>query len=128
MSSREVSLTRSTFVEEKKKIILRGSPIQDNEEMLGEGMYYSVIYNIYNTYFYFAENTENAQFLSETKVQHKIFFETFLKHLSMGNLSPQLAVHMHHDNFYAGIRIRPPKLGNGRARLFLCSLLVACCL
>ncbi|XP_069177656.1 uncharacterized protein bdg [Procambarus clarkii] len=59
------------------------------------------------------ENLENAQFLTESKVQHKMIFETFLQHLQMGNLSPQyLAEYMHHDNFYAGIRIRPPKLGN----------------
>ncbi|KAG7167846.1 Sodium-dependent neutral amino acid transporter B(0)AT2-like, partial [Homarus americanus] len=61
------------------------------------------------------ENAKNAQFLTESKVQHKMMpvFETFLKHPHMGNLPPQrLAEYMYHDNFYAGIRIRPPKIGS----------------
>ncbi|XP_071535034.1 uncharacterized protein bdg [Panulirus ornatus] len=59
------------------------------------------------------ENAENAQFLLESKVQHKKMFETLLKHFHMGNLPPHfLAEYMYHDNFYAGIRIRPPKIGN----------------
>ncbi|KAK7083370.1 hypothetical protein SK128_004193, partial [Halocaridina rubra] len=65
------------------------------------------------------ENSETAQFLSESsrRLQNDFVAESsFQQYASISNLPPQLWPDcIHYDNFYAGIRIRPPYLCAGKS-------------
>ncbi|XP_042868176.1 uncharacterized protein LOC122250686 [Penaeus japonicus] len=59
------------------------------------------------------ERTESAKFLSDSPFRHPVLQEPF-SHLRKTNAPQSMPVdRMHHDNFYAGIRIRAPRSMSG---------------